>query len=197
MADDDLDWLSDLRWRGYPHLMPVRDIASEEAAMSPVEALSQSPIAPTPDLRLGELSRDNEALRSRIHGMGRAAEEFERRLREAGQSYEGALLETESRLRELSLDKERMGGELTAARAELARLNSRDAAREADLRLERERRADAEKALVLARRQIEELVERLTQSKDITGQDIALFRKELSDFIAQLHQGPDAAWGKA
>ena len=185
MADDDLDWLSDLRWRGYPHLMPVRDIATEEATM-PTTAMAvpaeTTPLA-IPDPRVGELSRENEALRARLHGMGRAAEEFERRLREAGQSYEGALLDAESRVRDLSLNKEHLTGELLAARAELARLSNRDVAREADLRIERERRTDAEKALALARRQIEELTEKSDNLRTATAEQagaIAELRRHMS-----------------
>ncbi|MBI3564126.1 MAG: hypothetical protein HY079_02900 [Elusimicrobia bacterium] len=217
MAEDDLDWLGDLRWRGYPRLTPVRDIASEP--QRPAAAAAPAPI-PDPDPRVAELARENEALRAKLERLTRLADEFERRLREAGHAYEGALLETESRLRDAALERERLGGELGAARSESARLTARDAAREAELRRERERRADAEKALALARRQVEDLaeraerlraesaeragaaaelrrmasahMERLVLSKELTDQDVATLRQELKDFLARLHRAEDA-----
>lgn len=214
--DPDLDWLSDLRWRGYPHLTPVRDIASEERSPKPAAAAE-----PVPDPRVAELARENEDLRSRLDRLTALSGEFERRLREAGQAYEAALLEAESRLRDAALERERTAGELGAARAEAARLASRDAAREAELRLERERRGDAEKALAVARRQAEEAAERMESlraaaaerdgaiaelrrqasahaerlilSKELTDQDVATLRQELREFLARLHRLQDAA----
>lgn len=221
MAEDDLDWLGDLRWRGYPRLTPVRDISSEPER--PAAPTAPAPPA-TADPRLGELARDNEDLRARVARMARLGEEFERRLREAGQAYEGALLEAGSKLRDAALERERLNGELGASRAECARLTARDASREAELRLERERRGDAEKALALATRQVEELteraerlradaaeragaaaelrrmasahMERLILSKELTDQDVAALRQELKDFLARLHRAEDAPGDK-
>ncbi len=91
MGDEDLDWLGDLRWNGYPHLTPVRDIASEEGRPNAAGA--------APDSRLDELTRENESLRAKIDRLARLSQEFERRLRETGQAYEGALMEAESKMR--------------------------------------------------------------------------------------------------
>lgn len=212
--DPDLNWLGDLRWRGYPRLQPVRDVASQSEAPK-----RDAPAAP-PDPRLAELARDNEALIARVESLGRLAAEFERRLSEAGTAYEGAVLEAESRLRDAELERQRLTGELDAAKAEVARLTSRDATREADLRLERERRADAEKAVLTARRELLELSaatervraeaaghegalaelrrqasehnERLIQSKALTDEDVRLLRQELRDFLAKLHRIQDS-----
>lgn len=216
MSDPDLDWLGDLRWRGYPHLTPVRDISSEPERPAPPKAPAPLPL---PDPRVGELAAENEALRAKLERLTRLAEEFDRRLREAGHAYEGALLEAESRLRDAALERERLNGELGAARAESARLTARDAAREAELRLERERRGDAEKALAVESRRLEELaqraealradaaekagavtelrrvasahVERLILSKELTDQDVATLRQELKDFLARLHRAEE------
>jgi len=211
---DDLDWLGDLRWKGYPHLTPVRDVASE-----PAPAGTGERPAPAPDPRAAELARDNEGLRAKIDQLARLAGEFEKRLSEAGRAYEGALLEAESRLRDGALDRERLSGELGSARSECARLLARDASREAETRLERERRGDAEKALAVERRRVEELserverlraaaaerdgaiaelrrqasahAERLLLSKELTDQDVATLRQELREFLARLHRLQD------
>jgi hypothetical protein len=208
--DQDLEWLGDLRWRGYPHLQPMRDVASAPAAEKPEPAES------APDPRLAQLARENESLVSRIEALGKMAAEFERRLTESGAAYEGAVLESESRLRDAALERQHLAGELEAAKAELARLAARDAAREADLRLERERRSDAEKAALAARRESTELAaeaerlradaaghagalaelrrqastqnERLIQSKALSDEDVRLLRQELRDFIAKFHR---------
>lgn len=212
VEDQDLKWLGDLRWQGYPHLQPVRDVVSAP----PADAAPREPEAPLPDPRLGELARDNEALRARIDGLSRLAGEFERRLTEAGSNYEGALLEAESRLRDAALESRQLAGELAASKAECERLAARDAAREADLRLERERRSDAEKALLAARRKAEELEreavelrseaaahagaleelrrqassqnDRLIQSKALTDEDVRLLRQEMREFLAKFHR---------
>ncbi len=216
MAEDDLEWLGDLRWKGYPHLVPMRDIASESPRGNGPAA---SAAAPEPDPRLAELARENETLRAKVERLAALAQEFERRLRDAGQAYEGALLEAESKLRDAALERERTLGELGAARAETARLHARDSSREAELRLERERRGDSEKALALARRAVEELTERVERmravsaeragavtelrrqasahaeklilSKELSDQDVATLRLELRDFLARLHRVQD------
>lgn len=220
MDDQDLEWLGDLRWQGYPRLHPMRDVASAP----PAEGPPTPPVIPPPDPRLGELARDNEALRARIEALGRLAAEFERRLSEAGANYEGALLEAESRLRDAALERQHLAGELEAAKAEGVRLTARDAARESDLRLERERRADAEKALLDARRKSEELEleaeslraeaagragalaelrrqasaqnDRLIQSKALTDEDVRLLRQEMREFLAKFHRIQDASGEK-
>jgi hypothetical protein len=206
---DDLSWLGELRWQGYPRLQPVRDLeASPPAETEAAEAPA--------DPRVAALGRENEALRARIDALGRLAAEFERRLTEAGAAYEGALLESDSRLRDAALESQRAAGELDAAKAESARLAARDASREADLRLERERRADAEKALLAERRRAEELEaellglrndaaeragaleelrrqasaqnERLLQAKALTDEDVRLLRSEMREFLAKFHR---------
>ena len=217
MDDQDLEWLGDLRWRGYPHLQPTRDVASASPSEATAPPPSESRAA---DPRLGELARENETLHARIEALSRLAAEFERRLSEAGASYEGAVLEAESRLRDAALERQHLAGELEAAKAEGARLAARDAAREADLRLERERRADAEKALLGARRKAEELEleaerlraeasgragaleelrrqassqnERMLESKALTDEDVRLLRQEMREFLAKFHRIQDS-----
>ena len=212
MEDQDLAWLGDLRWQGYPRLKPVRDVVSAPPADRP----PPPPESPPPDPRLGEVSRENEALRARVDGLGRLAAEFERRLSEAGAHYEGALLEAESRLRDAALERQRLAGELDAAKGEAERLAARDAPREADLRLERERRSDAEKALLAARRKAEDLEaeavrlraeasgragalaelrrqaatqnDKLLQAKALTDEDVRLLRQEMREFLAKFHR---------
>jgi hypothetical protein len=214
MDDQDMDWLGDLRWKGYPRLQPVRDISSAPPgeAASPTES-------PAADPRLGELARENEALQSRIEALSRLASEFERRLADAGAAYEGAVLESESHLRDAALERQRLAGELDAAKAEVARLAARDAGREADLRLERERRSDAEKALLGVRRKAEESEleaerlrteaaghagalaelrrqasaqnEHLLQAKALTDEDVRLLRQEMREFLAKFHRIQD------
>ena len=215
MHDQDLDWLGDPRWQGYPHLTAVRDVAS----VPPDAEASRE--RPGPDPRAGVLAGENEALRARIEALGRLAQEFERRLAETGAAYEGAVLQAESRVRDAALERQRLAGELDAAKAEGARLTARDAAREADLRLERERRADAEKALLEARRRAEELTleaerlraetakqegtlmelrrqassqnEKLFQSKALTDEDVRLLRQEMREFLAKFHRLQDSS----
>lgn len=212
----DPNWLGDLRWRGYPRLEPVRDVAASAPPPGPDEPPPRSRRPAPADERLSQLARENEALRARLDALDRAASEFERRLSEAGASYEGAILEAESKLRDFALERERTGGELEAARAENARLDARDAAREAELRLERERRADAEKALLETRRKLEareaeferlraaaseqagsiaELRrqaaasnDRLLQAKALTDEDVRLLRSEMKEFLAKFHR---------
>jgi hypothetical protein len=214
--DQDLDWLGDLRWKGYPHLQPVRDVVSAPPAEPPPSSDKAAP-----DARLGALAAENEALRARIEALGRLSGDFERRLAESGTAYEGAVLEAESRLRDAALERQRMAGELEAAKAEGARLTARDAAREADLRLERERRADLEKSLLAERRKREEASleaerlraesaghagalaelrrqagaqnERLVQAKALTDEDVRVLRLEMREFLAKLHRLQDSA----
>jgi len=213
MPGKDLDWLGDMRWQGYPRLEAVRNLGPD-AGEGPPSA--PPPKSAATDPRVLELSRENEALRSRLEELSRLSAEFDRRLGEAGAAYEGAMLETESRLRDAVLEREHMSGALQAAKAEASLLTARDAARESDLRLERERRGDAEKALAEARRRLETLVaetehlrsssaeqagalaelrrqassqnERLFQAKVLTDQDVALLRQEMRDFLARLHR---------
>ena len=218
MDDQDLEWLGELRWRGYPHLQPVRDVASAPPAQAP-------PNEAVADPRLAALAAENETLRARIDALGRLAAEFERRLSEAGAAYEGAVLEGESRLRDAEFARQHLAGELDAAKAEGARLGARDSAREADLRLERERRADTEKALLAARRKAEELEleaahlrdeasgragaleelrrqaasqsEHMLQAKALTDEDVRLLRQEMREFLAKFHRIQDSFGEKA
>jgi hypothetical protein len=213
----DPNWLGDLRWRGYPRLEPTRDAASSAPPPGPDELPPRARrAAPTSDPRLSQLAQENEALRARLDALDRAASDFERRLADAGASYEAAVLEAESKLRDAALERERTGGELEAARAENARLDARDASREAELRLERERRADAEKALLEARRKLDERTneaellraaaseqagaiselrrqaaaqnDRLLQAKALTDEDVRLLRQEMREFLAKFHR---------
>lgn len=215
MADPDLDWLGDVRWHGYPRLESLRDLGPDAGTGG--APVAQRPVAAPPaDPRLAELAKDNENLRARLEALDRLAAEFDRRLSETATAYEAAVLEAESRLRDAVADREHLSGGLSAAKEECARLAARDAAREADLRLERERRADAEKALAEIRRRLETLSadsealrekaaeqtgsleemrrqahaqnERLIQAKVLTDQDVALLRQEMRDFIAKFHR---------
>ena len=213
MDEHDLDWLGDLRWRGYPNIQPALDVASAPPKDGPRPA-SKGGLGSDP--RVIDLARENESLRARLEQLSRLAPEFERRLSEAASAYEGTMLESESRLRDAALELERRAGELDAAKAEGARLAARDAARETELRVERERRADAEKIILEARRKIEELTaqadhlresaaehagtlaelrrqasaqsDRLIQSKALTDQDVRLLRQEMRDFLAKIHR---------
>ncbi len=219
MANPDLDWLGDVRWRGYPRLESLRDLGPDAGMGEAPAARRDAPAAP-PDPRLAELARDNESLRARLEALTRLSSEFDRRLSEAATAYEAAVLEAESRLRDAVSGREHLSGELSAAKAEGARLAARDAAREADLRLERERPSGAEKAQAEARRRLEELTsdcevlrakaaqqagsleelrrqagsqnERLIQAKILTDQDVSLLRGELKDFIAKFHRIQDS-----
>jgi chromosome segregation protein len=212
MDDHDVSWLGDPRWQGYPRLQAVRDLEAHPPEPAPPRAPSAAP----PDPRTAELARENETLRARQEELARLAAEFDRRLSEAGAEYEGAVLQAESRLRDAALERERLAGELESARAEIARLSARDAAREADLRLERERRADADKALLETRRRLHEAEaeadrlraaaaesagavkelraqadahsERLVRAKELTDQDVRLLRQEMREFLAKFHR---------
>jgi hypothetical protein len=214
MPEQDPDWLGELKWCGYPQMGAQRDVSAIPADAPAAAPRAKTPSAPDP--RLAELGRENEALRERLEDLLKLAADFERRLSEAGTAYEGAILEAESRLRDAALERERLSGELEASKSEAARLSARDAARESDLRLERERRGDAEKALNDARRRLTELAaqaehssaasaqqagaltelrrqasaqnERVLQSKALTDQDVQLLRQELRDFLAKFHR---------
>lgn len=215
---DSNDWLGELSWQGYPHLAPVRDIAG---------AVDKAPDAPRPrrgeDARLETLAREKEALRgeietlrTKVETLKKLASEFERSLSDAASSYEGAALESDSARRQLELEHARLTGELESARAELARREARDLARESDLALERERRADCEKSLIEVRRKLNdqeselaaarskgaELAgsigelrrqaaashERLLQAKVLTDQDVQMLRAEMREFLAKFHR---------
>ncbi|MBI4061710.1 MAG: hypothetical protein HY403_09795 [Elusimicrobia bacterium] len=213
--EENSDWLEGLNWRGYPRLAPVRDVAG---------AAEREPAAPRPrrggDVRVEALARENEALRAKIESWTRLAAEFERRLSEAASSYEDAALESDSARRQCELESARLAGELAAARAELARRESREPAREADLALERERRADLEKALLEARRRVNDLEaelgaarskgaelagaslelrrqasashERLLQARILTDQDVQLLRADMREFLDKLRRIQEA-----
>ena len=218
MEEKDPNWLGELRWKGYPRLDAVRDLASAVEINDtdlPIRPIRK----PLPDPRVGQLSSENETLRARLDALSRLSSEFERRLSEAGTAYEGAVLEAESHLRDATLERERMSGQLEAAKSECARMSARDAAREADLRLERERRADAEKAALAARRELAELAaeasalradtarhfgaltelrsqvssqtDRLIKSKALSDEDVRLLRQEFGEFLAKIHRIQD------
>lgn len=212
MADKEekADWLADVRWQGYPKLAPIKDVAS-----APDE-----PGAPRPrrgaDVRAETLARENEALRRKLEAMTAMVSEFERRMAEAASAYEGAALEAESARRSAELETARLAGELESAKAELARRDARDLSRDADLTLERERRADLEKALLDARRRVNDLEgetasaraksaelagsigelrrqaaaanEKSIQAKALTDQDVQLLRQEMREFLAKFHR---------
>ncbi len=209
--EDSNDWLGDLSWQGYPRLVPVRDIASAAEPQSVAPRLRKGG-----DVRVETLARENEALRAKIEMWAQFASEFERRLSEAASSYESAALESDSARRLAELENARLSGELESARAELARREARELAREGDLVLERERRADCEKALLEARRRLNDLEselvstrneraelsgsigelrraaaassERLLQAKALTDQDILILRSEMREFLAKFHR---------
>ncbi len=219
MDHDDPDWLGDLRWHGYPRLEPTPDASARAPAGVEAALPARRPSPAAADPRAEDLARENEALRARLRELARLAGEFERRLSEAGASYEGAVLEAESKLRDAALERERLTGELSAARDELSRAEAREAGRDADLRLERERRADAERALAEARRKseergaqaeslraaaaeqagrVEELRrqaaaqnDRLLQAKALTDEDVRLLRQEMREFLAKFHRLQD------
>ncbi len=209
--DENSDWLGDLRWMGYPRLAPIKDVASEaDAAPAPRKPRKGD------EVRIETLARENEALRAKIDSLVRLVSEFERRLSDAGQAYEGAALESESARRSVELDRERLLGELSSAKAELSRRESRDNTRDSELALERERRADCERLLVEARRRVNDLEadlaktkarsaelagsigelrrqadasnERLLQAKALTDQDVHLLRQEMREFLAKFHR---------
>lgn len=212
--DPSPDWLGDLRWQGFPRLDPIQDLAS---AVTPEESVPR-PAAPhrPPIGRIEDLARENEALRAKIEALTRLAYDFERRLQEAAAAYEGAALQSDSRRRAGELESERLSGELEAAKSELSRAAAREATRDAELRLERERRSDAEKTLLEVRdrlRQLEESTlkarahaselegsavelrrqadaqnERLLKAKALTDQDVALLRQEMREFLAKFNR---------
>lgn len=205
-----MDWLGELSWQGYPRLSPIQDVANVPETETPPRQFKVS------DLRVETLARENEALRAKIDLLAGLASEFERRLSEAASSYEGAALESDSARRTLELENARLSGELESARAELARREAREHNRESDLSLERERRADADKALVDARRKLNDLEaelasarakgaelaggvaelrrqatasnERLLQAKSLTDQDVQILRAEMREFLAKFHR---------
>ncbi|MBI2385693.1 MAG: hypothetical protein HYV14_06735 [Elusimicrobia bacterium] len=209
--EDSMDWLGELSWQGYPRLAPIRDVTA---------AADAAPDVPRPrkggDVRVETLARENEALRAKLDALAGLAAEFERRLAEAASAYEGAALESDSARRAAELENARLSGELESARAELSRRESRELARESDLALERERRADAEKALLEARRRVNDLEadvaaarskagelsgsvgelrrqasashERLLQAKTLTDQDVQILRAEMREFLAKFHR---------
>lgn len=208
--EDEPNWLGDLQWQGYPRLAPIRDAASLAGAGGPPRRRTGG------EVRLEALAKENEALRAKIETLTRLTSEFEQRLSEAAQSYEGAALESDSTRRSVELDNARLSGELESARAEIARGAARDQTRDADLSLERSRRADCEKALLEARRSLNELAselaasrgrgaelagsigelrrqatashERLVQAKALTDQDVQILRAEMREFIAKFHR---------
>jgi chromosome segregation ATPase len=205
------DWLGDLKWMGYPRLAAVRDVT---------KAADEAPDVQRPrkagDVRAEALARENEGLRAKLETLASLASEFERRLSEAASSYEGAAFESESARRSAELENARLNGELESARAELARREAREHARDADLALERERRADCERALVEARRKVNDLESellatrskgaelsgsigelrrqaeasnaRLLQAKTLTDQDVQILRAEMREFLAKFHR---------
>ncbi len=209
------DWLGDLRWQGYPRLEPIRDTASRVEA-EPEPAPKGRTVTTA---RVEALARENEGLRAKIETLAGLVTEFERRLSEASSAYEGAALESDSARRSVELENARLTGELESARAELARREARELAREADLSLERDRRADAEKALFEARRRINDMEpeltatrnkgaelsgsiselrrqaaasnERLLQAKTLTDQDVQILRTEMREFLARFHRIQD------
>lgn len=208
--DENADWLGDLRWQGYPRLAPVRDVAAKADELP----------APRPrkdaDARTENIVRENEALRAKIDLLVRHTADFERRLSDAGAAYEGAALEADSARRSAELERERLLGELSSLKSELARRETREATRESELALERERRADAEKNLIEARRRLNDLEaellrargrgaelsgsiaelrrqadashERLLQAKALTDQDVQILRQEMREFLANFHR---------
>ncbi len=205
--DESRDWLADLNWQGYPRLVPIHDAASDPDFPRPRKAGA---------VRAETVARENEALRAKLDALTALASEFERRLSQAAQSYEGAALESESARNAAELENARLTGELDSARAELARREAREHTREADLVLERERRADADRALLEARRRVNDLEtdlatarskgaqlsgsigelrrqaeassERLAQAKALGDQDVSLLRAEMREFLAKFYR---------
>jgi chromosome segregation ATPase len=211
--DESADWLGDLRWQGYPHLAPLRD------AVTGAESAPRAP-RKIADVRVESLARENETLRAKVDSLAALAAEFELRLSEAGSAYEGAALESDSLRRAAELERERLSGELAAAKAELARRDARDAARDADLSLERNRRVDAEKSLLELRRKVVDLEselasargrsaeldggmrelrrqadashDKLLQAKALTDADVQILRQEMREFLAKFHRIQDS-----
>jgi|CXWL01.1.fsa_nt_gi chromosome segregation ATPase len=169
------DWLGDLRWQGYPRLEPVRDTPPQ-----PPDALPPRPRQPVVDARADMLARENEALRAKIEAMSRLGMEFERRLSETASSYESAALEADSARRSLELECARLAGELESVKAELARHAAQDVNRAAELTLERERRADSERALSQAHRRLDGLEAELRAARDKAS--------ELAGAVAELRR---------
>jgi len=223
--EESSDWLGDLNWQGYPRLAPIKDVASavdaEPSTPRPRRRGDMQAEAMSPDKAV--MIRENAALRGRLDALAGLTSEFERRLSEAAQSYEKAALDSESARRAADLDNARLAGELESARAELARREARELAREADLKLERERRSDGDKALVEARRRVNDLEaelgvarskgaelfgsvaelrrqamathERLLQAKTLTDQDVQLLRFEMRNFLAKFSQHIQETYG--
>jgi len=217
--EDPNDWLGSLNWQGYPRLSPIRDVASA-ADKKDLDAPRQRRVD---DVRVETLAKEKEALRAeaeslrtRIGTLSGLASQFERSLSDAAASYEEAALESDSKRRTIELENARLSGELESARAELARREARDLSRESELTLERERRADCEKALLEARRRANDMEselaaarskgaelsgsigelrrqaaashERLLQAKVLTDQDVQLLRAEMREFLAKFHR---------
>lgn len=216
--NEDLDdWLGGLSWQGYPRLSPIRDAAAAADGLPPPRSRRAE------EAKLESLTREKEslraeaeALRARVLTLKSLASDFERNLSDAASSYEDAALEADAARRNLELENARLAGELESARAELMRRESRDHLREADLALERERRADCEKALVEARRRLNDCEEaladtrakgaelsgsigelrrqaaasheRLLQAKVLTDQDVQILRAEMREFLAKFHR---------
>lgn len=213
--DEPIDWLGDLRWQGYPRLEPIKDaFTAAEDAPEPRKPRKGA------DARVETLARENEALRAKLESLAKMTSEFERRLADAGSAYEGAALESDSARRTAELERERILGELSSLKAELARRDARDASRESELALERERRADAEKSLLEARRRLTDLEadlarargkaselsggvaelrrqadashDRLVQAKALTDEDVRILRLEMREFLAKFHRIQDS-----
>src|SRR4051794_24915121 len=104
MADQDPNWLGELRWQGYPRLDAVRDVASAIEAEDSDATQKRSPEAGS---RPDPAALETEPLRARLETLTRLSVEFERRLSEAGTAHESAILEAESRLRDAALERER------------------------------------------------------------------------------------------
>ena len=212
--DENNRWLGDLKWQGYPRLSPIRDVATE-----PLDAVDSPRPRKGGDVRVETLARENEVLRAKLSVLGGLVSEFERRLSDAARAYENAALESDSARRTAELECARLTGELESARSELSRREARDHARESDLALERERRADCEKGLLEARRKVNDLEselaaarskgaelagssaelrrqasashERLVQAKALTDQDVQILRAEMREFLAKFHRIQD------
>lgn len=210
------DWLGNLSWQGYPRLSPIRDAASAADRAPEVPRARRADELEALKREKESLRAEAEALRSRVMTLKSLASDFERSLSDAASSYEDAALEADAARRGLELENARLAGELESARAELRRRESRDHVREADLALERERRADCEKALVEARRRLNDCEadladtrakgaelsgsigelrrqaaashERLLQAKVLTDQDVQLLRAEMREFLAKFHR---------
>ena len=165
---DPKSWLGELRWQGYPKL----------GAVEPAPAAPQ-PAAAVDRERLEQLEGENERLKAKLDALSKAAREFERRLSEASTAYETALQDAEGRLRQAELEGERLLGELDALKAERSAAAARDSGREAELKLERERKAELERELAEARRRLEAVMD----------QDLQNLRREMREFLGRFGGG--------